>query len=542
MGGREIARNSGSQACFQWAEKCIASCLNKHQICHQQLSVTAQLPTRVLDLEHFTDSDDLRLFESCGERGSYATLSHCWGTGPSPLTTKKATAEARRQRIYFGVLPRSFQDAVTISRALKIRYLWIDTLCIIQDSIEDWAAESGQMARIYKSSLLTISFTDCSGSHESIFCDRPELPSCRMGPGMSNIYLRSIYPYTYESASQEKPSKILDSTHSILGHSSPLGCRAWAFQERLLSPRVLSYTRDQLVWDCPHGVEREGNVAVEKAYMHMPDTEMEKAKVYRFWLGVVEVFSQCKLTFQSDKFPALSGIASEIGGLVDDTYIAGMWKSELLEALLWKPDGYSTVLPVYRAPSFSWAALDGAVKYDTLKEGYLGEERPVYFPHPRDMEVLHHYNHATTSDPLGMVDEASLTVRAYCAELDSIPLTPDSKSVETIDLRPIPIPGRNSLVLSSWKFDTRTSKPSPTRYILMQVSRWCPIIKTAVINVDDDDDSELELTGKMEIPYIAALILEETEKEGEYRRVGHAQVRDEHRGKVLWKQRELILV
>jgi hypothetical protein len=158
------------------------------------------------------------------------------------------------------------------------------------------------------------------------------------------------------------------------------------------------------------------------------------------------------------------------------------------------------------------------------------------------MEVLDHYIHPTTSDLLGMIDAASLTIRAFSAQADSVALTPGSKSVEKIGLLPVPIPGRDSLELSDWKFDTRISQSSSHRYLLMQVSRWSLARKMAVIDMDDDDESELAITNKMEIPYIATLILEEAEGRGEYHRVGHAKIRDEHRGKILWQPQELVLI
>jgi hypothetical protein len=104
------------------------------------------------------------------------------------------------------------------------------------------------------------------------------------------------------------------------------------------------------------------------------------------------------------------------------------------------------------------------------------------------MEVLDHYIHPTTLDLLGMIDVASLTIRAFSAQADSVALTPGSKSVEKIGLLPVPIPGRDSLELSDWKFDTRISQSSSHRYLLMQVSRWSLARKTAVIDMDDDEN------------------------------------------------------
>jgi hypothetical protein len=141
-----------------------------------------------------------------------------------------------------------------------------------------------------------------------------------------------------------------------------------------------------------------------------------------------------------------------------------------------------------------------------------------------------------------MIDEASLKIRGYCAPVDTAALAPGSKSVEAIDLLPVPQPGKDRLALSDWRFDTRVAPEPSHQYVLVQVSRWALGRKIAVLNVDDDTDETLSIADNMEIPYIGTLILQETEKPGEYRRVGHAQIRHEHRGKILWQQRDLILI
>jgi hypothetical protein len=542
VAGRDVARSSGSETCFQWAEEQLNRCLKEHKPCAHAPSHGAQLPTRVLDLQFFSDSNDLRLYESGGATGAYATLSHRWGTAAKPLMTELATIHLRYQRISFGDLPRSFQDAVIISRKLKIRYLWIDTLCIIQDSLDDWAMESAQMARIYKSALLTISFTDYQDAHQPVLCDRPELPTCRMGGEMSHVRLRSQFPYRDDPTPQNLSVKLLGLPSEILGHSSPLGRRAWAFQERLLSSRLLSYTNDQLIWECQQLAKCESVVLDLKPHLKVPDLTFEKEAVYRYWLGVVASFSRCDLTFARDKFPALSGIASEVGNLVADTYLAGLWKSDLHGALLWIPSLANTS-PVaqYRAPSWSWASVDGDIRYNILNEGYMGERRVRRVHHDRDMVVLHHSIHPATSDPFGMIDEASLTVRGYCAEANSIELTAGSPSGETVDLLPVPIPGRDGAVLSEWQFDTRAPQHTSRSYVLLQVSRWGLVIKVSIGDMNDEDDS-FQVPDKYEAPCISTLILEKADRDGEYRRVGIADIRDQHRGKIQWEQRELTLV
>ena len=83
---------------------------------------------------------------------------------------------------------------------------------------------------------------------------------------------------------------LLDLPHKISGHGSYLGRRAWAFQERLLSLRFLSYTTDQLVWECQQITKCESNVIDLKTHLKLPDVTLDKQSIYRYWLGVVESF------------------------------------------------------------------------------------------------------------------------------------------------------------------------------------------------------------------------------------------------------------
>jgi len=199
-----------------------------------------KLPTRILDLELCDGSKDLRLYEAQDKFGSYATLSHSWGTGPKPFRTKLASLDERLCRIRLHDLPRSFQDAVKICRALGLKHLWIDSLCIIQDSEEDWASESSQMARIYKDCLMMIAFSGYENSHQPILCPRPHVNTCELGDNLKGVFFQS-----------NLRSGLHDDPQSNLGTSPcPLSRRGWAFQERLLAPRTLHYTAEQLIWEC----------------------------------------------------------------------------------------------------------------------------------------------------------------------------------------------------------------------------------------------------------------------------------------------------
>jgi hypothetical protein len=108
----------------------------------------------VLDLEAADSEDGLRLYESSGNVGCYVSLSHCWGDSVYPAKTTSQTLDQNRKSIPWSTLPKTFQDAIFFTRWLRIRYLWIDSLCIIQDSREDWLEESVKMMHIYQNLML----------------------------------------------------------------------------------------------------------------------------------------------------------------------------------------------------------------------------------------------------------------------------------------------------------------------------------------------------------------------------------------------------
>jgi hypothetical protein len=182
---------------------------------------------------------------------SYAALSHCWGK-KRIITTTKATLHERMRHIPIGSLSRTFEDAVRTCRELNIRYIWIDSLCILQDDKDDWAAESQQMCDIYRLAHLTISAAHASGGDVGCFVERDGL-----------VYLPFVLQFSLEDESRLKrtlftpfprnqPSVPVDKTEP------PLYGRAWVLQEQMLSTRMLCYEVDQMRWEClsMHGSER----------------------------------------------------------------------------------------------------------------------------------------------------------------------------------------------------------------------------------------------------------------------------------------------
>ena len=210
---------------------------------------TSRLPTRVLDV---SDSR-LRLHVSrVGERGEYVALSHCWGTLSQEQKRSFCTSSGNftlrcTQGLDIDTLPITFQDAIMVTRELGKRYLWIDSLCIIQydDDLEDWRKESGQMGNIFGNAYVTIAATSAQDATQG-FLERPRLRD-------PNSQFAKVHTSTHGTV---LISSIIDDYHSDV-ENGILNQRAWVLQERALSRRTIHFTANQTYWECGGGVRCE---------------------------------------------------------------------------------------------------------------------------------------------------------------------------------------------------------------------------------------------------------------------------------------------
>ena len=147
IAGRVLASERPSKAYFDVARLWLQDYQSHHGECAISTSAPPQLPTRVIEVRH-TDQDP-RIVDGHGRAGHYATLSHCWGHSPT-FKTEVENLRLHKDHIAFGNLPKTFREAIEVCRELEIPYLWIDSLCIIQDSKGDWEYHSSSELLCHK--------------------------------------------------------------------------------------------------------------------------------------------------------------------------------------------------------------------------------------------------------------------------------------------------------------------------------------------------------------------------------------------------------
>ncbi|KAF2824998.1 HET-domain-containing protein [Ophiobolus disseminans] len=370
-------------------------------------NVGAKLPRRVLDVRN----NHVRLHETTNtDQGTrYACLSHCWGIDSSAtLRTTTFNLKAHRKEIPCSGLPRTFRDAVSFTRRLNVDFLWIDSLCIIQNDARDWQQQSANMAAIYKNGYITLAATSSYNAEGGCYTQKNGPPSHQViGPPVAVLR----YPDGTEGPI------FVRRTFKHAQTSFPLLQRGWVFQERLLSPRILHFADEELIWECKQSVRCECGSTETKngfsrisAYVEERETPFSNLEplskqnhALASWNLVVSDYAACSLTYQRDAFPALSGIAKVFAASLQDEYVAGLWKSTLVSQLLWyfRSINGETVTKVntWRAPSWSWVSVNWRYKFLTL-------------PVTKELaELKHVVCKASGDDPTGELQTAYLTLR-----------------------------------------------------------------------------------------------------------------------------------
>jgi hypothetical protein len=280
----------------------------------------------------------IKLYITHGEIAPYICLSYCWGKIPNEAKTVQSTLERFQSRIPWTILPRTFQEAVIVTRRLGVRYLWIDSLCIIQGDEDDWRKEASRMCSVYQGSTLTIFATDSSDTRGGLFRKSPEADlSRKVLDGTTSGCQWEIYA---------APDLIDIQKFLFYPKAFPLFSRAWALQERLLSPCQLHFGASELEWKCQNRIVSENSVKYPSKPVWIAPSNflaLPGDKWIDNWHEVIKHYTSLNLSFESDRLPAISGIAKRAAKSMNCDYLAGVWRNTLPEDLLW-----------WKAPSVPW--------------------------------------------------------------------------------------------------------------------------------------------------------------------------------------------
>ncbi|KAF2099956.1 HET-domain-containing protein [Rhizodiscina lignyota] len=402
-----------SASSFAMVRKWVSDCVNSHAHCPKPKQ---SLPSRLILIESEDSMASYRIVstEKIGQV-SYAALSYVWG-GPQPVMLTQANIPVMTSHIDSASLPKTVLDALHTTRNLGLQYLWVDALCIIQDLEADKNHEIARMDEIYHSAYVTICAASASSCRAGFLEDKSqEFPGVPARP-VSHI----IFPCPDGRLGEIQ----LTPTRTYDPIMEPLNSRAWCFQERLLSPRVLTYGSWQMYWQCQTmqacdggdvsrfeqaGTERMSMFAFDEANKVEADATGSVQALYSNWIGLIQEYNLRNITDPQDRLPALAGIAKKYAqALADDDYCAGLWKSQLLPTLAWQNGDAKPSRPEqYRAPTWSWVSVDGELFWPDdaqVMESWMA----------KDVEILDcHITPLSADVPFGRVKDASLTIKAW---------------------------------------------------------------------------------------------------------------------------------
>ncbi len=406
------------------SRKWLATCVLQHQQCKDEL---VQFPTRFLDIGDDISSPQIALCELKDfgkvEDSRFVALSHCWGRGQNFCTTK-ANLESHKKGMIVSQLPQTFRDAVAVVRNLGLRYLWIDSLCIIQDDAGDWQNEAAKMAAVYGDAHLVIGAARGESDAKGFLGLRQPRDCVELPQDGVQLSVRLQPP-----ESRRWTSEGVDAVGE-----EPMTKRAWVLQERCLARRTLLFGSQQMFWECAEmGASKEGenkrldgsrlrrlcrtaNVADSvQQRAHRDPEDGNKNVNYLDWYSMVEDYTKRSITQHSDRLPALSGLAKATARESGDEYLAGLWKSGLIEGLAWcGSQGAETLQEpgAYIAPSWSWASIAGPVQFPL----YRWYDRAQWHSNLSDFEPLvtyvSHEFQLLDLDPDGRLREGWLQVTA----------------------------------------------------------------------------------------------------------------------------------
>ncbi|KPM41471.1 hypothetical protein AK830_g5097 [Neonectria ditissima] len=420
-----LASSDQSNTVWEGIKWWLSECTSEHDECRSHRDKSWK-PSRLLHLGTPSQPMEIKLVEgkSTPDTAEYLTLSHCWGT-VTPLRLTTDTIETFQSSIPIDNLPKTFLDACKTTRGLGYEYLWIDSLCIVQDDSANWAFEAGRMSSVYGNSFLTLAATAANDANQGLFC-----PSDQRDP-TSWLPVRIRRDWGAQFAGDFYACDYRDWWTKL--DNSPLNRRGWAFQERMLAPRVLHLGLEQVAFECPamSACERLpfGNLGRVDGQMGGPGSKVKRFMaeagenerklgvddILRQWNEMVRNYSHGQFGIETDKMVALTGVVDSFASLFhrhlkqisekpqegvtpdngdalkqkpnnveesdkpkqETLFVGGLWRPQMEMQLAWRatskvqsqqlsgiaPPGFGRRPQTYVAPTWSWCSLN-----DTLVE------------------------------------------------------------------------------------------------------------------------------------------------------------------------------
>ncbi|KAH7060979.1 heterokaryon incompatibility protein-domain-containing protein [Paraphoma chrysanthemicola] len=415
------------------------TCLLSHELCssskHSEAKSTDFYPSRLV---YVSNERNCRLLESesLPIPLEYLTLSHCWGQEKF-FTLINSNLEDLKDDIPVGKLPSVFQDALSVTLRLGYNFIWIDSICIIQDSRQDWTVESTRMGSVYKNSTCTLAATGFPNGSYGLYSTRD--------PTLVWPFKLKVNPQNWNREMQQTDLVQYGYFPDIWQHEierSPLYERGWVVQERVLSPRILHFTKTQIYWECsqnrcsevyPSRIYTQSQIGASPmnptAHIDCKTLSVSTGRWNHeshretnpsiFQLGymnaIVVAHSRSKLSYPSDKLISITGIVKELQTLFKDTATAGIFHKQLPLSLLWSVSCPTIRRPEYNAPTWSWTSMDGLIDpfLGTNLSGGLLDGMPYI------QSIAHVKVQPPTRDATGM-SNARLQVRGHIFRVKNI--------------------------------------------------------------------------------------------------------------------------
>ncbi|KAF4964852.1 hypothetical protein FSARC_7280 [Fusarium sarcochroum] len=364
-----------------WMDKC----QQNHPKCNETpWHSSPNYPKRLIFVGNKKDHS-IKLIETGAECPPYLILSYCWGTSNNCAKTTRSNYESRKKMIYLSELSRTIRDAIKLTRTMEEEYLWIDALCIEQADdghTGDWEIEAPKVGDYYANAKCLISAMSASESNEGFLTER----------------MAWRYPQRYSLITHSEticnsgricywlvgPEQDLELECS----REPLAKRGWCLQEKFLCPRRLHWTKNGLFWECNTLMTSESEaLSSSNPIIHGVRPEMEVIRtddrstaLGLGWGSLISDYSGRKLTVESDRFPAIHGLATRLAQYYEDVYYAGVFGSKLAYTLMYTYEPGARKVSFF--PSWSWAAARGAVSWRDYYDsrGIVSRVELVSFP------------------------------------------------------------------------------------------------------------------------------------------------------------------